>query len=147
MSRCPQNPLRPLLEEERQQLMHLSRCQAAPASPVARAKAVLMAHGMMPLYTPVSGSWLNMAESIQRILVSRALSGQQPDNPEQLIAWLEAVAHGWNAAPTPFEGGGKRAVRRQQARERRHRLGGSGAVIHQPLPHQGVDSNGDVQND
>jgi hypothetical protein len=35
----------------------------------------LMAHGIMPLYTPLGGSWLNMAESMQRILVSRALSG------------------------------------------------------------------------
>ncbi len=50
----------------------------------------LMAHGIMPLYTPISGSWLNMAESIQRILVSRALAGQHPENPAQLIAWLEA---------------------------------------------------------
>ncbi len=41
MSRCPKNPLRPLLEEERRQLLHLSRGQAAAASPVARAKAVL----------------------------------------------------------------------------------------------------------
>ena len=41
MSRCPKNPLRPLLEEERRRLTHLSRCQAAPASQVARAKAVL----------------------------------------------------------------------------------------------------------
>lgn len=107
----------------------------------------LMAHGIMPLYTPLGGSWLNMAESIQRILVGRALSGQHPENPAQIMAWLEAVARGWNAAPTPFEWGGKRAVRRQQARERRHRLGGSGAVIYQPLPHQGVNLNGDVQND
>ena len=41
MSRSPKNPLRPLLEEERQQLMRLSRGQALAASPVARAKAVL----------------------------------------------------------------------------------------------------------
>ena len=41
MSRNPKNPLRPLLEEERQQLMRLSRGQALAASPVARAKAVL----------------------------------------------------------------------------------------------------------
>ena len=32
----------------------------------------LMSHGIMPLYTPLSGSWLNMAESMQRLLVSRA---------------------------------------------------------------------------
>jgi hypothetical protein len=32
----------------------------------------LFAHGIMPLYTPLGGSWLNMAESMQRILVRRA---------------------------------------------------------------------------
>jgi len=41
MSRIPKNPLRPLLEAERQQLMPWSRGQALAASPVARAKAVL----------------------------------------------------------------------------------------------------------
>ena len=35
-------------------------------------------HGVMPLYTPIGGSWLNMAESVQRIIVRRALSGQHP---------------------------------------------------------------------
>jgi hypothetical protein len=35
----------------------------------------LFAHGIMPLYTPLSGSWLNRAESIQRILQRRALEG------------------------------------------------------------------------
>ena len=99
----------------------------------------LMAHGIMPLYTPISGSWLNMAESIQRVLVSRALAGQHPAGPEQLIQWLEAVARGWNAAPTPFVWGGRRALRRQQARERRYRLSGSGAMTRQPIPHQGTD--------
>lgn len=92
----------------------------------------LMAHGIMPLYTPLGGSWLNMAESMQRILVSRALSGQHPENPEQIMAWLEAVGRGWNRTPTPFEWGGKRAARRQRAWERRHRLGGSGAVMGLP---------------
>lgn len=29
-------------------------------------------HGILPLYTPLSGSWLNMAESMQRILTRRA---------------------------------------------------------------------------
>ena len=41
MSRCPKNPLRPLLEEEREQLMHWSRGRAIAASQVARAKALL----------------------------------------------------------------------------------------------------------
>ena len=38
-------------------------------------------HGVMPLYTPVGGSWLNMAESVQRIIVRRALSGHPGHNP------------------------------------------------------------------
>jgi len=41
MARSPKNPLRPLLEEERRQLIRLSRGQAIAASAVARAKAVL----------------------------------------------------------------------------------------------------------
>jgi hypothetical protein len=87
----------------------------------------LFAHGVMPLYTPVGGSWLNMAESLQRILKRRALDGQHPGSPAQIIAWFEAVAERWDAAPTPFVWGGKRAERRRRQRERRHRLGGSGA--------------------
>lgn len=93
----------------------------------------LFAHGVMPLFTPVGGSWLNMAESIQRILVRRGLEGQNPESPKQIIAWLEAVAHGWNQDPTPFEWGGARAARRQRSRIRRHVLGGSGACARRPL--------------
>lgn len=92
----------------------------------------LMRHGIMPLYTPLSGSWLNMAESIQRILVRRGLSGQTPESPEQIMDWLEATARGWNASPTPFVWGGKRATRRQRSRERQHGMGGSGAVSSRP---------------
>jgi hypothetical protein len=92
----------------------------------------LMAHGIMPLYAPLGGSGANRAESMQRILVSRAPSRPHPENPEPLMAWLEAVGRAWNRAPTPFEWGGKRAARRQRAWERRHRLGGSGAVMGRP---------------
>jgi transposase len=87
----------------------------------------LFQHGIMPLYTPLSGSWLNMAESIQRILKRRAVDGQHPQAPEEIMAWLEATARGWNAQPTPFVWGGKRATRRARSRARRHALGGSGA--------------------
>jgi DDE superfamily endonuclease len=87
-----------------------------------------IAHGIMPLYTPLSGSWLNMAESFQRIIQRRALEGQHPQSPAEIIRWLEATVAGWNAAPTPFEWGGKRAARRARSRARRHALGGSGAV-------------------
>lgn len=93
----------------------------------------LCAHGVMPLYTPLGGSWLNMAESIQRILKRRALEGTQPATPEEIIAALEATARGWNRDPTPFVWGGKRAARRDRARQRRHALGGSGAQTHRPI--------------
>lgn len=94
----------------------------------------LVAHGIMLLYTPLGGSWLNMAESIQRIIQRRALEGCHPTQPEQIIEWLEATARGWNADPTPFEWSGKRKARRQRAHARRHRLGGSGACTTQPVP-------------
>src|SRR3954469_5735066 len=87
----------------------------------------LCAHGIMPVYTPVGDSWLNRAESIQRVLKRRALDGQHPTAPEEIIAWLEAAARHWNTDPMPFEWGGKRTARRKHQRERRHRLGGSGA--------------------
>ncbi|NEP20356.1 MAG: transposase [Leptolyngbya sp. SIO4C1] len=90
----------------------------------------LCEHGILPLYTPLSGSWLNMAESIQRILKRRALDAQHPKTPQQIIDRFETAAEVWNQQPTPFEWGGKRAARRQRARAKRqgHRLGGSGAV-------------------
>ena len=84
-------------------------------------------HGVMPLYTPLGGSWLNMAESVQRIIVSRALAGQHPKNAQEVIDWLEQTVAGWNQNPTPFVWNGKRRRRRERARLRR--LGGSGASI------------------
>src|SRR6266498_5315415 len=44
----------------------------------------LLHHGVMPLYTPLSGSWLNMAESVQRILVRRGLEGHHPQSQDDL---------------------------------------------------------------
>ena len=79
----------------------------------------LFQHGILPLYTPLSGSWLNMAESVQRIIVGRALVGQHPQSAEELIQWLEETVVGWNAAPTPFVWDGKRRERRRRARQRR----------------------------
>ena len=87
----------------------------------------LLQHGILPLYTPLSGSWLNMAESLQRIIVRRALSGQHPQSAQQVIDWLEQTVTGWNKHPTPFVWNGKRRRRRERARLRR--LGGSGAAI------------------
>ena len=73
----------------------------------------------MPLYTPLSGSRLNMAESVQRIIVRRACQGHHPTSQEELIAWLDDTVAGWNADPTPFTWHGKRYERRQRARQRR----------------------------
>ncbi len=90
----------------------------------------LFQRGVLPLYTPLRGSWLNLAESVQRILVARALAGQHPQTQAELIGWLAATVAGWNQAPTPFVWAGKRHERRVRARQRR--LGGSGAA----LPHR-----------
>ncbi len=85
------------------------------------------AHGVMPLYTPIGGSWLNMAESVQRIIVPRALAGQHPTDAQQIIDWLEQTVAGWNTKPTPFVWNGKRRRRRERAHLRR--LAGSGAAL------------------
>lgn len=89
--------------------------------------------GIMVLYTPLGASWLNMTESIQRILIRRALSGQHPKKPEEIMEWLEATARGWNKEPPPFEWGGKRATRGERARKRRHAVGGSGGCTRRPI--------------
>jgi DDE superfamily endonuclease len=93
----------------------------------------LFQHGIVPLYTPLGGSWLNMTESIQRILKRRALDGQYPTTPQDIITWLEATARGWNADPTPFVWAGKRQQRRHRAYLRRHPVGGSAAMTKRPV--------------
>jgi hypothetical protein len=90
-------------------------------------------HGIMPLYTPLSGSWLKMAESIQRIIKRRALECHHLETGDEIIERLEATARGWNRAPTPFEWGGRRAARRKRSQERRHALGGSGACTRRAI--------------
>jgi hypothetical protein len=93
----------------------------------------LCTHGIMPLYTPVGGSWLNMAESIQRVLKRRALAGQHPHSSEEIGRWFEQTARGWNAQ-TPFVWNGQRRQRRRRSsNDPIHRLGGSGAGTRQPL--------------
>jgi hypothetical protein len=87
----------------------------------------LFRRGVLPLSTPISGSWLNMVESVQRILVRRALAGQHPQSATEIIQWLEDTVAGWNQAPTPFAWNGRRRERRVRARQRR--LGGSGAGL------------------
>lgn len=95
----------------------------------------LCEQGIMPLFTPLGGSWLNMAESIQHIIISRALNGTHPKEPQEIIDWLEETAEGWNRAPTIFEWNGKRKARRDRARQRHaHSLAKSGACTAQTVP-------------
>ena len=73
------------------------------------------AHGVMPLDTPFSGSWLNMTESFQRIIRHPALDGTAPTSPEDIMDRLEETARDWNADPTHFMWAGPRHLRRQRA--------------------------------
>jgi hypothetical protein len=96
--------------------------------------AWLLERGVWVLPTRLGGSWLTLAEAIQRILVRRALDGQHPTNAQEVMRRLREQVTGWNADPTPFVWGGKRAARRQRARERRHALGGAAGFTRRPLP-------------
>ena len=87
----------------------------------------LFAHGVMPLYTPMSGSWLNMAESVQRILLGRALSGQHPTTAVEVITWLEETVAGCAAPTHPLSGTASGFGATRPARQRR--LGGSAATL------------------
>ena len=127
----------------------LSRYPTLPAQPIAASMPLvldnlaghvspafviwLFDHGIIPLYTPLGESWLNMAESIQRIIERRALEGQHPQSPAEIIEWLEAATRGWNRQPTSFVWGGNRAARRFRSRQRRYALGGSGACTYRPI--------------
>jgi transposase len=90
--------------------------------------------GIVLLSTPNAGSWLNMAESVQRIIKRRALQGYHVYDVEILKDWFRETIDGWNRHPTPFIWGGKRHARRDRAYARRHRLGGSGATTRYVLP-------------
>ena len=90
----------------------------------------LFQHGVLPLDTPLAGSWLNLAEAVQRILVRRALAGQHPQTTQEIITWLEDTVAAWNEDPTPFGWAGQRRDRRLRARQRR--LGGSPAIPADP---------------
>jgi hypothetical protein len=89
----------------------------------------LVERGIMPLYTPIAGSWLNMAESVQNIIKRRALNGQHPKTAGETIRWLEETIESWDRHPTPFVWGGKRAKRRERSREGLKRLKGSGGSV------------------
>jgi len=75
----------------------------------------------------------HMTESVQRILIHRALDGTAPASPEDIMRYGEETARGWNADPTPFVWAGRRHLRRQRAYLHRHPLGGSGACSARPI--------------
>jgi hypothetical protein len=91
------------------------------------------ARGVVALFTPLGGSWRDTAASTRWVLKRRALGGQRPASPGEIIGRFGAVAGHGSAAPTPFEWGGPRAARREGQRERRHAVGGSGACTRQPI--------------
>jgi hypothetical protein len=61
--------------------------------------------------------WLFQHGVMQRIIARRALAGQHPQSPQEIIEWLEDTLDGWNRAPTPFLWDGKRRERRRRARQ------------------------------
>jgi hypothetical protein len=88
----------------------------------------LFDHGILPLSTPLSGSWLTMASSGEPHHRAPCLSRTASQEcPSRVIDWLEQTVTGWNQAPTPFVWNGNRRQRRARARLRR--LGGSGAAV------------------
>jgi hypothetical protein len=88
----------------------------------------LLHQGILPLYTPLSGSWLNLAQApLQRIIVRRALAGDHPQTAAEIMQSLAETVAGWNAHPTPFIWDGPRRERRQRARQRQ--LGGAAAAV------------------
>jgi len=136
MTRHRKDTLRTLTEEERRVLGSIARARSEPASHVARAK-ILLAVADGATYQGAAYAAGRQSNDAVAQLVARfnteGLAGQDPHSPEEIIAWLEATAHHWARHPTPFEWGGKRAVRRARSRQRRHALGGSGACTHRPI--------------
>jgi hypothetical protein len=92
------------------------------------------ARGVWPLFTPLGGSWLNLAESVQRLVVRRALAGQRPRIQESTMTWLREAMAGWNEHPTPFVWSGLRAARRLRAPDRRPAVARSGGCTRRPRP-------------
>lgn len=89
--------------------------------------------GILPIYTPLAGSWLNMAESIQRLLKRRALNGTYPKTTGEIVDQFVAAARHWNRQPTPFIWAGKRHARRQRAYFSSHSVGASATVTRRPI--------------
>ncbi len=75
-----------------------------------------------------------MAESVQRILIRRAMERHHIYGIEILKDWLADTIEGWNRHPAPFIWGGKRHARCGWAYAPRHRQDGLGATTQYVLP-------------
>jgi transposase len=81
----------------------------------------MVEHGVMPIYTPVGGSWLNMTESIQAILKYRAFNGETPQSPEEIIDWVEAPLVAGTVTPPRSNGAANgRSVAIEHAKDGTH---------------------------
>ena len=98
MSRLKKDPLRELTEPERQQLVQLSRSQAAPAVEVARARALLA-----------------VADGDDYRQAARAAGRRSGDAVSRLVARFNVEGL---AALTPRHGGGRRSTYDAAARDR-----------------------------
>jgi hypothetical protein len=87
----------------------------------------LFAHGVMPLYTPLSGSWLNLAEAVQRIICGRALRGQHPNSSAEFDRLVGGHRRWLERGTDPVRLGWQTEERRLRAKQRH--LGGSAAII------------------
>ena len=61
-------------------------------------------HGILLLSTPNAGSWLNMAESVQRIIKRRALQGHHVYDVEMLKDWFRERLRAGIGIPRPLSG-------------------------------------------
>lgn len=89
------NPLIPVVSSEDGTIYLNERGHRTQTKPEDRTVTLSLRQGIMPLYTPIGGSWLNTAESMQHILVGRALSGEHPQSAQQVIDWLEQPVPRW----------------------------------------------------
>ena len=93
----------------------------------------LFQHGIMPLFTPIGGSWLNMAEFDAAHFGTTCFAWATTRNPCANHGFAGRSSSRMEFGSTPFEWGGKRAARRERSRLRRHALGGSGACVRRPI--------------
>ena len=101
----------------------------------------LCEQGILPLYTPLGGSWLNMAESIQRRNVEPCQDNILKNLSKSSLGLKKFLRYGISIQL--LLSGEENALLRQRERLRQqHRLGGSGACTSSPIPKGYADNNG-----